>query len=411
MEALYLFNPDNDMALACGDPYYMAPASARRMAAELSALPAWWAEEGASVLLDTARQAKVITEQFPLPLPVQWVTEISPLYNKVYPWGWSPSLVHRLQEAGVASSVCPSKEQMERIRQLSGRQTAVEILRRCHVTMNTAPVSPYIKSSGSYAGVLPLAGESFLFSSLKEVEAFVLSHPRAVLKSPWSGSGRGIQYTSGEFPLPLKGWVEHILTTQHQVAGEPLYDKIIDFAMEFFSDARKGCLRFIGYSLFNTDKRGSYKENLLAPDADIESRLAKYVSPEILHRVRETLLIELADVISGDYQGYLGVDMMVCRTTTERDQERYVLHPCVEINLRMNMGVVAHRIYEKYVSRGAHGRYVIEYYARPGEAEQAHLAFQQQYPLKLADERVESGYLSLTPVMQDTAYQAYIIIG
>ena len=36
MEALYLFNPENDMALACGDPYYMAPASARRMAAELS---------------------------------------------------------------------------------------------------------------------------------------------------------------------------------------------------------------------------------------------------------------------------------------------------------------------------------------------------------------------------------------
>ena len=33
MEALYLFNPENDMTLACGDPYYMAPASARRMAA------------------------------------------------------------------------------------------------------------------------------------------------------------------------------------------------------------------------------------------------------------------------------------------------------------------------------------------------------------------------------------------
>ena len=46
MEALYLFNPENDMALACGDPYYMAPASARRMAAELSVLPAWYAEQG-----------------------------------------------------------------------------------------------------------------------------------------------------------------------------------------------------------------------------------------------------------------------------------------------------------------------------------------------------------------------------
>lgn len=397
------------MALACGDPYYVAPASARRMAAELSALPAWCAEEGASVLLDTARRAKIIKEQFPLSLPVHWVTEISSQYNKVYPWGWSPSLIHHLQKAGVATSVYPSKGQMERIRKLSGRQTAVEVLRRCCLALNTSSASPHIKTSSCCAGVLPLVGESFLFSSLAEVKAFVLSHPKAVLKSPWSGSGRGIQYTSGEFPLPLKGWVEHILTAQHQMAGEPLYDKIIDFAMEFFSAARKGCLRFIGYSLFNTDKRGSYKENLLASDADIECRLAKYVPLEILHRVRETLLIELADVIGGDYQGCLGVDMMVCRTTAE--QERYALHPCVEINLRMNMGVVAHSIYDKYVSRGAHGRYVIKYYPHPGEAEQAHLAFQQQYPLKLTDERVESGYLSLTPVMQDTAYQAYIIIG
>lgn len=385
------------MAMACGDPYYMAPASARRMAAELSALPAWYAEEGAFVLLDSVRRAKIIKEQFPLRLPVQWVTEISSLYNKVCPWGWSPSLVHRLQESGVTSSICPSKEQMERIRKLSGRQMAVEVLRRCRVAI--------------YTGVLPLVGESFLFSSLEEVEAFVLSHPKAVLKSPWSGSGRGIQYTSGEFLPPLKGWVEHILTTQHEVVGEPLYDKEIDFAMEFFSDARKGCLCFIGYSLFKTDKRGSYKENLLAPDADIELRLAKYVSLETLHQIRETLLVELADVIKGGYQGYLGVDMMICRAIGERDNGEYAIHPCVEINLRMNMGIVAHSIYDKYVSPDTHGRYIIEYYPHPGEAQEAHFAFQRHYPLNLADGRVASGYLSLTPVTQDTAYQAYIIIG
>lgn len=48
----------NDMALACGDPYYMAPASARRMAAELSVLPAWYAEQGGTVWLDSALRMK-----------------------------------------------------------------------------------------------------------------------------------------------------------------------------------------------------------------------------------------------------------------------------------------------------------------------------------------------------------------
>lgn len=61
----------------------------------------------------------------------------------------------------------------------------------------------------------------------------MLSHSRALLKAPWSGSGRGIQYVSGSFPIPLEGWIRHILTTQHEVIGEPLYDKLLDFAMEF----------------------------------------------------------------------------------------------------------------------------------------------------------------------------------
>ena len=40
------------MALACGDSYYMPPASARRMAADLSVLPAWYAAPGDAVLTD-----------------------------------------------------------------------------------------------------------------------------------------------------------------------------------------------------------------------------------------------------------------------------------------------------------------------------------------------------------------------
>lgn len=53
----------NDMALACGDPYYMAPASARRMAAELSVLPAWYAEQGGTVWLDSALRMKTMERQ------------------------------------------------------------------------------------------------------------------------------------------------------------------------------------------------------------------------------------------------------------------------------------------------------------------------------------------------------------
>ena len=51
MKCLYLFNPENDMALASGSPYYMSPASAKKMSADVSALPAWYAGLDGAVLL------------------------------------------------------------------------------------------------------------------------------------------------------------------------------------------------------------------------------------------------------------------------------------------------------------------------------------------------------------------------
>ena len=163
-------------------------------------------------------------------------------------------------------------------------QTAVRVLRNLY---------------GQIGGDIPALGEAFVLSSIEEVELFVLSHSRALLKAPWSGSGRGIQYTSGSFPIPLKGWTQHILTTQHEVIGEPFYDKFLDFAMEFLAD-EGGQVRFIGYSLFETDKRGVYKENLLAADEAIEARISAYIPSETLRQVGRVLQVELAEVIGGD---------------------------------------------------------------------------------------------------------------
>lgn len=400
MKTLYLFNPENDMALACGDPYYMPPASACRMAAELSVLAAWYASPGDGVLVDASLCGERMKAQCPLLPLVEFVTGFSPIYNKMSPWGWNPSLLRRLREAGVDTSVCPTNEGMNRIRELSGRHTAVQMLARLRMPSSLCEdaLSPMHSM---------LVGESCLLHSIGEIEEFLQSHADAVLKSPWSGSGRGIQYVcGGEFPAPFKGWAAHILRTQQAVVGEPLYDKVVDFAMEFFAEAG-GQVRFAGYSFFETDKRGIYKENLLASDEAIENRLATYIPALLLHQLRARLEQELAAAIRGDYQGYLGVDMMICRTSAAGG---YAIHPCVEINLRMNMGVVARLVYDKYVYPGAEGRYAIEYYACPGEAERAHREMQLQYPLYIEHGRVKSGYLSLTPVDEATAYQAFIVV-
>lgn len=389
MKILYLFNPENDMALACASPYYMAPASARRMAAELSVLPAWYAAAGDAVWIDDERRASVLHRQSVVHPAVQWVTDPAGRYDRVCPWGWNPSLVRRLHEAGVSGEGCPLPEQMVRIRQLSGRHTAAEVLAAVRKEMPVDTV-----------------GEAFVLTSLREVEAFVQAHAEVLLKAPWSGSGRGILRLAGELTASQVGWVTHVLTTQGTVMGEPYYSKVLDFAMEF--KAEQGRMSFAGYSLFETDVRGRYKTNWLATDEAIEARLVHAAPDMPWERLRTVLAAALSAAIGSDYQGYLGVDMMVCASPT--DGRGSVVHPCVEINLRMNMGVVARLFYDRYVHRGRCGRYVVEYYARPGEAAQEHARLMQQHPLQWVEGKIRSGYLSLTPVEADTAYQVYVVV-
>ncbi len=386
MKKLYLFNPENDMALACGDSYYMAPASVRRMAAELSVLPAWYADEGSTVWVDSDFDCDYL-KSLPLALPVEATAELLPIYNKVSPWGWNPALLRRLREAGFPADAFPSVESMERIRVLSGRQTAVGMLERLRAAFSDETV-----------------GEAHILHSMAEAERFIANHPDVLLKAPWSGSGRGVQPVRKELSASLRGWAEHIFVTQKALVGEPRYDKVMDFAMEFFVEGGK--VDFAGYSLFETDARGSYKENVLASDGHIQSRLCAYVEADVLARIRECVQMQLAATIGVDYEGYAGVDMMICRVK----DGTYRIHPCVEINLRMNMGVVARLFYDRYVCADRVGRYVIEYYREAGEGLHVHQEMCAMHSLKVEGGRISSGYLSLTPVWEGTCYQAYVLV-
>lgn len=383
MKTLYLFNPENDMALASASPFYMTPANIRKMATDLSALPAWYAPEGSSVLLGDNRQREWMEKECRFSLPVEWAVNIAPYYIKVCPWGWNPALLRRLKEEGVSSEAMLSEEQMKRVRCLSSRQTAVDLLPRLRMEQTI--------------------GESFVFSFFEKLLMFLQKDEEVLLKSPWSGSGKGIQRVKGVPDTSVYGWAKRVVSTQGSIVVEPFYQKVVDFAMEFYSDG-KG-VSFVGYSLFETDGRGIYKGNVLASDKTIEARLASYVPVEVLAGIRNRSMEELDVLVAGSYEGYLGVDMMICK-----DAEGYKVHPCVEVNLRMNMGVVSRLFYDNYVCEGAEGRYVIEYFPKNGEALRFHESMKEEYPLETENGRIKRGYLSLTPVFEDTFYQIFIKI-
>ena len=74
----------------------------------------------------------------------------------------------------------------------------------------------------------------------------------------------------------------------------------------------------------------------------------------------------------------------------------------------MNMGVVSRLFFDRYMSPVSGGSYVIEYYPNKGDALNFHEEMKQKHPLLLQEGRLVEGYLSLTPVFFDTAYQIYV---
>lgn len=384
---IYLFNPENDMALANFTPYYKAPSEIIRMANDLSVLPAWYAPEGSTIKVDSLSRVSLWREQCPASdfLPdVIWSAEWENMPYK--PWGWSPSLLYTLRKAGVNDSFLLSDMQMGQIRVLSGRQCCVKILE-------------------SFSHMDGLCGKAMTCNSMTQVKKYITSLERCVLKAPWSGSGRGIMYVSSkEWNDSAEGWVSRVLRVQGEIMVEPLYNKVCDFAMEFYADGN-GSVSFVGYSLFDTDAHGNYKGNFLLSDGQINKILSQYIPDEVFDNVCRTMEGSLASLLNKDYCGFLGVDMMICL-----EDGKYLLHPCVEINLRMNMGVVSHTIFNRYVHCLSHGKYIVKYYSEDGEAWDAFCQMKATYKLHLCDGKLAEGYMPLTPVKQDTHYHAFLLL-
>lgn len=393
---VYLFNPDYDMAMANFTPYYKAPAEILRMADNLSVLPVWFAGKGSGVKVDSLERVALFRRQLGEICPegegrevlsellssVDWTEQW--LSARYVPWGWTPALVHRLRLEGVDEEFLPSAEEMQRIRYLSSRERCLEIL-------------------PAFAGWEGICGEMKACKQLTEVDTFIRERGQVILKAPWSGSGRGLwKVSAASWNAQLAGWASRILKVQGRLMAEPIYDKVADFAMEFFSD-ENGEVRFVGYSYFETDVHGNYKANRLLSNAAIEERLSRYVRLERLSCIGACLEASLKKLLGQAYQGYLGVDMMVCRV-----EDGYRIHPCVEINLRMNMGVLSRILYDRYVHPLSEGEYVVEHYLREGEALSFHREMVEKYPLEWKEGKVASGYLPLTPVREDTRFQAYL---
>ena len=390
-KTLYIFNPEHDLALASGETNYMPPASARRMASELALLPVWYAERGSAVLASSAYNLDYLKRmQELLDIPVYLMTEpelASEPALDIRPWGWDAALRKRLSGLGVDESLLPSMQQISVWREYSHRSKSVSLL-------------PELQLNEHFCG------ESYYLKTPEEWKSFVEEREGCLLKAPLSGSGKGLNWCKGTFTPFISGWCTRVAALQGGVIAEPIYNKVEDFALEFYSDGA-GEVTFAGYSLFRTGKSGMYEGNYLLSNEAIRGKLSQYVPLGALTDLESRLKCELSKSVSSVYKGYLGVDMMICRFP---ESPAYRIHPCVEINLRMNMGVVARHIYDHYIYPTSTGAFQISYYPTEGTAWRAHKEMEEAYPLEIEQGRIKSGYLSLVPAHKKSSYRAWVFI-
>ena len=291
----YIFNPEHDLCVANGDENFVPPRSA----------------------VGFAKENMDLSEYLERP---------NKQHRQIIPWGWNHSLKKRLINEGVDPATLPSEEELQFIRTHSRREFALEVHSRLSGG-DPQVIGPDYRTTATSVG---------------EIEAFIWGNGSAVLKSPLSGSGKGIRFVREGLSESDEGWCRKTLAKQGSVIVERRFEIIRECAMLF--ECHHEGIDFIGYSLFES-RNGAYSRNILASNEEIEDIIAGYVSRDTLTAVRKELTSILADTLVGHYEGFLGVDQIICLAGSP------ALVPVSEINLRMTMGLIARNRHDKLKSQ------------------------------------------------------------
>lgn len=307
---VHLFNPENDLALGIDCLNYTPSPHARALRDAGELFPAWWAAKEDYVVAPHADDSD--REWLRANLGIVTADNFSGEDCVAEPWGWSRNAAHRLRLAGVGERCLPDDDLLTLYRNLSHRRTAVELL-----------------SAVGYDGEMPLVTDD-----TDAALAAIARHGDGFVKSPWSGSGRGVFNSSGLSAAPLRRRIEGIIHRQGSVIVEKPLDKVMDLAALYV--AERSDVKFHGLSIFEAEARGMYAGNIVAPQEYLREQICAQVSESVLSHTIESVRVGLLKVLAGRYSGPVGVDMMIYRESGELR-----LMPCIEVNLRRTMGFVA----------------------------------------------------------------------
>lgn len=327
MKRAWLFNPDNDIALAKNVANFTPPPAGLDMQQAGELLPMFLAEKDDSVICGGVNAAwfEDFKDKFHLEADI-W--NHNPESFTPTPWGWSEAAKRRFEHLGFNDELMPSHGQLAAYRELSHRRTASRISKclSSHTHLNIWPAAIEADSEFALAQALRATGP-------------------AMVKAPWSSSGRGVRYYKGsdleKFALQSAGTIR----SQGCVMVEKFMENHFDFALLY--QCENGSAKYVGPSLCMSDSlEGRYLGNVVASPEVLSVEIQKHFDEKALFVLTNSLQCAVSEVIAPQYEGPVGIDLCI-NTAGE-------IHVC-EANLRYTMGFVA-----RGIAKHIPGKWILE---------------------------------------------------
>jgi len=402
---IYLFNPTCEYAVANGQPSWQPNRLLQKMEEDLGTLPLFFARPNDVVLVkkvpppEFLATLKKLNITPPLFLPLNEVAKnpdfVNQRKNWLLPWGWSPA-AHRLLKPLKPS--CSEEFQRSPVanwkpeyREIYPKKFALEILKKL------LPQLPADK-------MLPPQLIPRICFTKSEIEMCIKRWGKIMVKAPWSSSGRGLQKVT-KTPVAEKVWEKllGIINEQGYAIVEPLLEKALDLAFEF--ELKNGKVTYLGISRFLTDEKGRYQGNSLNGwPLEIDPKITAFAEtlPEMI--IKPLIKLIENSLLANFYEGILGVDMLIFRDK----KEHLRVNPCLEINVRHNMGLLSLQL-EKLILPNKKG--VFKTFYNPKQTFQEYkIEMEKTWPLKLRNSKIDSGFFPLIPVFENTNFGAFILI-
>lgn len=400
---IFLFNPTCEYAIANGTASWQANRILQKMEADLATLPLFFAHANDKVVVNEIPSNDFLEhlQQLDIPIP-DFILKTNVISGKIdfpvdqlNPWGWSPA-AHKL---------------------------FTKVKPKCSSAFQTSPVfnwNPEYKNyySKKFArGILHEITQKFpsehfiaqdqlteICTTKEGFEELMQKWGKLMVKAPWSSSGRGLQPIRYK-PIHAKVWAKIMAMVKDQgyTIVEPYLNKVIDLAFQF--EIRKGKVSYLGISNFSTDYKGQYNGNSLngLPDS-LDKEVVDFIKsvPALtLNPIKE--LIEQSE-LAQQYEGYFGVDTLIFRD----EAGAIKVNPCLEINLRYNMGLLCLTL-EKFIV--PHKKGIYRTWFQPGTPFQAFKKeMEEKHPLVLSGNKIESGFFALSEAKNDTQFGAYLLV-